>query len=135
MGDVKAEFQYVDADNSGFISRDEFKDFADSWIAKIKHNAGEITAAGFVEALISLPEDLHVLISPAEGHAFIEELQRTSDTPDQPVLNVSYPKFIARVLCGFSKKGIRKHADIVCSRNRLYGKPPAKKKKKGKNKS
>ena len=52
---------------------------------------------------------------------------------------VSYPKFIARVLCGFNKKGIHKHVDIVCSAKRLYSKPPppprSGKKKKSKKKS
>ena len=56
----------------------------------------------------------------------------------QPVVMVSYPKFIARVLCGFSKKGIQKHTDIICSHKRVYTKlkvkSPSKKKRSKKKK-
>ena len=36
--DVKsllAEFDYVDSDDSNFITRDEFKDFVDSWVTDV----------------------------------------------------------------------------------------------------
>lgn len=39
---------------------------------------------------------------------------------------VSYPKFIARVLCGFSRKGMQKHTGIVCSHKRVYTTPEVK---------